>query len=89
MHLSRRLFSLVSVVCNLELARIGSLLFILVNSPSDQIGDEEPIDTFATGLSAEPLMQQKSLIWVMHPLPLEDRMNSLVALGLGNSGRAF
>jgi hypothetical protein len=44
-----------SLFYNLELARIGSLLFILVNSPSDQIGDEELIDTFATRLSAEPL----------------------------------
>jgi hypothetical protein len=42
-------------VGDLELARIGSLLFIFANSPSDQIGDEEPIDTFATRLSAESL----------------------------------
>src|SRR5215207_70880 len=39
----------------LELARIGSLLFVLVDSPHDQIGSSSPIDTFATRLSAQPL----------------------------------
>src|SRR5215203_4917343 len=40
---------------NLELARIGSLLFIFADSPNDQIGSSSPIDTFATRLSARPL----------------------------------
>src|SRR5215210_8429965 len=39
----------------LELARIGSLLFIFADSPSYQTGSSSPIDTFATRLSAQPL----------------------------------
>src|SRR5215213_873203 len=39
----------------LEAARIGSLHFVFAASPSDQIGDEKAIDTFATRLSAQPL----------------------------------
>ena len=39
----------------LELARIGSLLFIFADSPNDQIGSSSTIDTFATRLSAQPL----------------------------------
>src|SRR5215207_7951840 len=42
----------------LELARIGSLLFVLVDSPHDQIGSSSPIDTFATRLSAQPLTSE-------------------------------
>src|SRR5215217_8782284 len=39
----------------LELARIGSLLFIFADSPNDQNGSSSSIDTFATRLSAQPL----------------------------------
>src|SRR3990170_2772454 len=39
----------------LELARIGSLLFIFADSPNDQIGSSSTIDTFAIRLSAQPL----------------------------------
>src|SRR5215203_676555 len=39
----------------LELARIGSLLFIFADSPNDKIGSSSLIDTFATRLSAQPL----------------------------------
>jgi hypothetical protein len=44
---------------NLELARIGSLLFIFADSPSYQIGSPSPIDTFATRLSARPLSRTR------------------------------
>src|SRR3712207_5484195 len=44
----------------LELARIGSLLFILDDSPNDQIGSLSPIDTFATRLSAQPLIHRSA-----------------------------
>jgi len=40
---------------NLELARIGSLLFIFADSPNDQNGSSSSIDTFATRLSAQAL----------------------------------
>jgi hypothetical protein len=39
----------------LELARIGSLLFIFAGSPGYQTGSSSPIETFATRLSAQPL----------------------------------
>src|SRR5215204_7624351 len=39
----------------LELARIGSLLFIFADSLNDQNGSSSSIDTFATRLSAQPL----------------------------------
>jgi hypothetical protein len=39
----------------LELARIGPLRFIFVDSPTDKIGSSSPVDTFATRLSAQPL----------------------------------
>jgi hypothetical protein len=42
-------------VVDLELARIGSLLFIFADSPNDQNGSSSSIDTFATRLSAQPL----------------------------------
>jgi catechol 2,3-dioxygenase-like lactoylglutathione lyase family enzyme len=41
---------------DLELARIGSLLFIFADSSNDQIGSSSPIDTYATRLSAQPLI---------------------------------
>jgi hypothetical protein len=44
-----------SGLLDLELARIGSLLSIFADSPSDKIGSSSPIDTFATRLSAQPL----------------------------------
>ena len=44
-----------SVSTNLELARIGSPLFIFADSPCCKIGSSSHIDTFATRLSAQPL----------------------------------
>src|SRR5215204_876276 len=43
---------------HLELARIGSLLFIFADSPNDQNGSSSSIDTFATRLSAQPLIHK-------------------------------
>src|SRR5215211_8569620 len=40
---------------DLELARIGSLLFVFADSWNDQIGFSSIIGTFATRLSAQPL----------------------------------
>src|SRR5215217_1178980 len=44
----------------LELARIGSLLFIFADSPNDQNGSSSSIDTFATRLSAQPLIHRSA-----------------------------
>lgn len=44
-----------NVLFALELARIGSLLFIFADSPNDQIGSSSTIDTFTARLSAQPL----------------------------------
>src|SRR5215207_4434234 len=44
----------------LELARIGSLLFIFADSPNDQNGSSSSIDTFATRLSAQPLIHRRT-----------------------------
>jgi hypothetical protein len=46
---------------DLELARIGSLLFVFVDSPNDQIGSSSLIDTFATRLSAQPLKRKEKV----------------------------
>jgi hypothetical protein len=44
----------------LELARIGSLLFIFADSLNDQNGSSSSIDTFATRLSAQPLRPKQT-----------------------------
>ncbi len=54
-YLTRAFLHRHDLFCDLELARIGSLLFIFADSPHDQIGSSSPIDTFATRLSAQPL----------------------------------
>jgi hypothetical protein len=46
----------------LELARIGSLLFIFADSPSYQTCTLSSIDTFATRISAQALSRSKSCL---------------------------
>src|SRR5215210_5500815 len=62
---------------DLEPARIGSLLFVFFDSPHDQIGSSSPIDTFATRLSAQALIDFYAGLPKGHPALKHRRYNKV------------
>jgi hypothetical protein len=50
--------AIISVVRDLELARIGSQLFVFDSATCDQTAAPPLFDTFATRLSAQPLRER-------------------------------